>query len=179
MRHHNSLMYSVLLFLCQCVCVCVCINNGRCVCAWKIWKGCVLMFVSACLSAGGEHIRAALAMDVLGVYFPQKRSSNPLWRGALQLCIKSSCPLAFWMKPILLRWGHELQSALQPHLPVSALAQSRNPATPPELYKVQKGKKINNIHGASLGLLEAVWSFMREKAATASRVVGCRRRIGS
>lgn len=59
--------------------------------------------------------RAAPAVDELGVHFPAHRFGNPLWRGASELRMKSSCPAALWMKPVLPRWGSELQG---PHLAV-------------------------------------------------------------
>lgn len=58
---------------------------------------------------------AALAGAVLWEMDLQHSSSNPLWRGASQLGVKSSCPVAFWMKPTLTGGGTELQWALWPY----------------------------------------------------------------
>ena len=73
------------------------------------------------------------SVDLLGVHFPQHCSSNPLWRGASQLWIKSSCPVAFWMKLILRNWGSELQWTLQTPLTVLLQVKAKHLAVPSEL----------------------------------------------
>lgn len=60
---------------CFCVnaraCVCVCVNKQWSVCLCvKDMKGCVLVFVSACLSAGGEHGTGSPGSGCAGGLFP-------------------------------------------------------------------------------------------------------------
>lgn len=165
------------------VCCCFCVN--ACVCVNKQWAVCLCVKDMKRLCPG-------VCVSVL-VRWRWARDGQPLlWMcwGSISrstaLVIPSEeehrssvlNPLVRWLSGWSQYCWDEAMSCSQLSSLICLSLPWRSPETQrrhPD-YKVQKDKKINNIHGASLGLLEAVLSFMRERTGTVCRVAGCKHR---